>query len=97
MIINLEKVDRAGPHRMTSITVGLATLLNILGEPNIDDDPDKVSHSWGVELDGDYVGVWSYKGSEQDDSFSVYYEGNGLETLRNLLFSPSQITVHILE
>lgn len=39
-------------------------------EPNVDDDPDKVNHSWGFTVDGSEFGVWDYKGSELQGRFS---------------------------
>ena len=36
--------------------------------PNIDDDPDKVEHSWGFTVGGKRCGIWDYRGAR----WSVY-------------------------
>lgn len=30
--------------------------------PNVQDDPDRVTHSWGFMLDGQPCGIWDYDG-----------------------------------
>ena len=40
--------------------------------PNVVDDPDKVKYSWGFTLDGKECAVWDWKGSWEDDVWSVY-------------------------
>lgn len=45
----------------------------ILGfTPNVDDDPDKVKHSWGFKADGEMCGIWDYKGSNKWGQFSTF-------------------------
>ena len=31
--------------------------------PNVDDDPDKVTMSWGFKIGSERFGIWDYKGS----------------------------------
>lgn len=63
-----------GSHRTGSIEgYSAKEISQILGfKPNADDDPDKVSHSWGFLADGRQCGIWSYRGSERFQSFSTY-------------------------
>lgn len=44
---------------------------------NIDDDPCKVTHSWGFTVDGNKCGIWDYKGSR----WSIYDPANVLPKL----------------
>lgn len=56
---------------LTGITV--SEINEILGfEPNADDDPDKVEHSWAFQVDGTYCGIWDYKGSHRWNQFSTF-------------------------
>lgn len=55
---------------LSNITV--AEINKILGfEPNVEDDPIKVKHSWSFTVDGERCGVWDYKGSERLNQFST--------------------------
>lgn len=67
-------VDEAGSHREGSLKgVTVAQINKALGfKPNVQDDPDKVKHSWGFTADGVLCGIWDYKGSEMFNSFSTY-------------------------
>lgn len=49
------------------------------------DDPGKVSHSWGFTLNGHRCGIWSYKGSEMFNQYSVWWQNpEGLVLLKKL-------------
>lgn len=78
-IINELKVKMtgtAGNHRTGGLTPDFSVedITAVLGEPNVEDDPDKVTASWGFsaydEITKKYVpcGIWDYKG----DRWSVY-------------------------
>lgn len=71
--MNIMPVSIPGSHRTGTIRGYSAEEISlILGfEPNVQDDPDKVSHSWGFLADGRQCGIWSYKGSELHKSFST--------------------------
>jgi len=72
--MNIMPVNITGPYRTGTIRGYSADEIeNILGfPPNVEDDPDKVSHSWGFLADGLNCGIWSYKGSEMAKIFSTY-------------------------
>jgi hypothetical protein len=72
--MNIMPISAVGPYRTGSIKGYSAKKISeILGfEPNVQDDPDKVSHSWGFLADGRQCGIWSYKGSEMALIFSTY-------------------------
>ncbi len=55
--------NEAGSHRTGSLSATLtpAEIKAKLGfGPNIDDDPDKVTMSWGFTVDGVPCGIWDY-------------------------------------
>lgn len=59
-------IARAGDHRTGSLPSNItpAQIKKILGfAANVDDDKDKVKHSWGFEVDGKFAAIWDYKGS----------------------------------
>jgi hypothetical protein len=72
--MNIIAIPSPGPCRTGEIKGYTATQISrILGfTPNVDDDPDKVSHSWGFLADGRQCGIWSYRGSEHVRIFSTY-------------------------
>jgi hypothetical protein len=76
-------VAKAGDYR----TGGLRNLrpggiVRVLGfAPNVEDDTEKVSHSWGFTVDGERCGIWSYKGSERAERWSTYGPRNHFEAL----------------
>lgn len=57
--------DMNGTHRTGSLphTLMRHTIVAVLGEPNVKDDPYKVENSWGFTIDGERCGIWDYKGS----------------------------------
>jgi len=68
MLVNgivVEAVEQVGAYRMGSLpwTLTPEAIISVLGEPNVQDDPEKVEHSWGFTLDGELCGIWDYKGS----------------------------------
>ena len=66
-------VPQCGGSRTATIT-GLSAneISDLLGfPPNCDDDEDKVVHSWGFTIDGEFCGVWDYKGSHHFKQFSA--------------------------
>lgn len=68
----------------TGILVGITVeaINTILGfEPNVEDDPDVVTNSWGFEIDGKEFGIWDYLCSQDREMFSTY---GHKETLKKL-------------
>jgi hypothetical protein len=61
--MNLEKINEAGPHRQFDIHLSYSTIVEKLGEPHVDDDPNKVDASWHVvDRDTDrHLAIWNYK------------------------------------
>lgn len=58
----LIQIDEPGTCYQFGIIAKYADLVEKLGEPNIDDDPDKVDASWSVEDDsGRRLSIWNYK------------------------------------
>lgn len=61
----IEAVDTAGDclsYRLPE-SVTPEQIESVLGfAPNVQDDPDKVTMSWGFKLDGVRCGIWDYKG-----------------------------------
>jgi hypothetical protein len=54
----------------------------ILGfAPNVEDDPDKVVHSWRFTVDGYDAAIWDYKGSHHIKRWSIYDPHNILGNL----------------
>ena len=76
----------AGGHKTGELNdITPAMITEILGfGPNVDDDPDKVKHSWGFEVDGELCGIWDYKGSHHIGMFSTF----GPDRVFRALFSP---------
>ncbi len=70
----IEAVDRAGDYKTGDLYATKADIVAALGfEPNIDDDPSKVTASWGFTVDGVRCGIWDWKGSaELFGCWSVY-------------------------
>lgn len=77
-----------GSHRMFGLSSSLTKddIEKVLGfKPNIDDDPDKVTSSWGFRVkfsDGDHDrgAIWDYKGSRWSafgdrDIFDILFPG----------------------
>lgn len=60
------KITQNLRHRSSSakgtLDVPLEKILQVLGEPNVDDDTTKVTHSWSYIVDGEHVAIWDYKG-----------------------------------
>lgn len=61
----IQMIDQAGHCKTGSLpnTITPEQIVAVLGPPNVKDDPDKVTHSWGFLLDGAECGIWDYKGS----------------------------------
>lgn len=77
-------VDEAGDHKTGDLphTLTVSGIENVLGFPaNIDDDGDKVEHSWGFTVDGVRCGIWDYKGGR----WSVFDPQNILPELFGLV------------
>lgn len=54
----------------------------ILGfPPNLDDDHDKVTHSWMFKVNGFEAAIWDYKGSHYFKIWSIYDPHNVLGNL----------------
>lgn len=70
-IIPFPKAGRYREHSLSGLTAEAVEAL--LGfPPNVEDDPDKVSHSWGFAVNGEHCGVWSYRGSEKLGVWSAF-------------------------
>ena len=59
-------INEPGKHRTGKLDrnytdVEIAERLGFL--PNVQDDPDKVKHSWGFLADGYQCGIWDYEGT----------------------------------
>lgn len=69
----IEQVNKAGSHRTGALTgVSYEQIVAVVGKPNIDDDPDKVRWSWGFTVDGQFAGIWDWKGSGDFNEWSIY-------------------------
>lgn len=71
--MKIEPYNKAGGGRSGTLkNMTVETINGILGfQPNIDDDPDKVKHSWGFKVGRREFGIWDYKGSERQGIFST--------------------------
>ena len=71
--MKIVKFDEPGGSRTGTLSnVTVAQIVKVLGfKANVDDDPDKVKHSWGFKVAGIPCGIWDYKGSEKYNSFST--------------------------
>lgn len=67
-------INKSGLHKTgTLVAISVEEINVLLGfEPNVQDDPSKVKHSWGFTVDGKECGIWDYKGSETMGRFSTY-------------------------
>lgn len=79
--VDIEPVDDIdGTHRTGSISSSYTPemISETLGfGPNIEDDPWKVTHSWGFIADGHLCAIWDFKGSR----WSTYGPGHVLKQL----------------
>jgi hypothetical protein len=65
--------------------ITIAEITKILGfAPNVDDDPCKVTVSWGFTENGHACGIWDWKGSAEIGQFSTF----GPDYVFRALFSP---------
>lgn len=76
--------------REGSLNTGFDVVVAVLGEPNCEDDPDKVDASWAVTDGKSKLGVWRYKMSK---TFSLGGEGN-FKALAERLFGYDKIEWH---
>jgi len=61
----LKHIDGGSGRTMGLMNVSYQQIIASCGEPNIQDDPDKVDASWGVEhTDGRQLFIWNYKNGE---------------------------------
>lgn len=76
--MKIKPINKAGSHRTgTLIDTSVDEIISILGfAPNVQDDPDKVKHSWGFRAGKHECGIWDYKGSETIGQFSTYGSDN---------------------
>lgn len=72
--MHIEAINKAGKNKTGELTgITVAGINHILGfEPNVQDDPDSVEHSWGFLVDGEHCGIWDYNGSSRWGIFSTY-------------------------
>ena len=63
--VNIESAPEfsGGREGHLSSEIPVSQIVAILGEPNVDDDPDKVNYSWAYRVNGKEVAIWDYKGS----------------------------------
>lgn len=79
---NIMPVDKPGDCKTGTLHASAEEIERVLGfPPNVEDDPDKVEHSWGFTVDGVRCGIWDYKGSGGCGVFSVYDPQGVLPTL----------------
>jgi hypothetical protein len=83
--MEIEMVNEAGAYRRGGLSCSLRDIVAILGNPNVQDDEDKVTHSWGFAIDGDLCGIWDYKG----ERWSTYYETPAAGRKLRKLFPPN--------
>jgi hypothetical protein len=70
--MKITPVNEVGDSCTGRLNASFADVERILGFPaNVShlDDPYKVTHSWGFEVDGVRCGIWDYKGSEVLSTF----------------------------
>ena len=65
-------LSTGGPQQHNSTQVTLHNLISIIGEPNMADDPDKVTASWQVTIDDEPCACWDYKGSFRSGFVSTW-------------------------
>lgn len=77
--MNITPINKAGLYRTGGLAgLNVDQITSIVGfEPNISDDPEKVTASWGFEVLDDQgnthdCGIWGYKGSARARRFSTY-------------------------
>jgi len=80
MIVKM--IDQAGACKTGTLpsTVTPEQIITVLGQPNIKDDPYKVTHSWGFSIDGESCGIWDYNGHR----WSTYGPIDKINTLLGL-------------
>lgn len=83
MKIEPTRID--GSCRQGGLDVSYETIVSVLGEPNADDDPDKVTYSWAYLVDGEEVAIWDYKGIRWS-----YY---GPHHIMDQLFGAKNVTI----
>jgi len=57
-------------HNSTQVT--LHNLISVLGEPNVTDDPSRVTASWQVTIDDEPCACWDWKGSFRSGRVSTW-------------------------
>lgn len=79
-ILNIVAVDKPAPQKTGEIRgLFMFDITNKLGfEPNVEDDPTKVTASWGFKVNPDakgrahVCGIWDYRGSGAQRVWSTY-------------------------
>ena len=61
--MKIEPSTNAGSHCQGSLNVSYDRIVEVLGEPNTEDDDSKVTHFWSYTVDGQEVAIWDYKGA----------------------------------
>jgi len=89
-MFDIKPINKAGSHRTGDLSgFTKKEITKILGfEPNIQDDPYKVTASWGFTVDGVACGIWDYKGSAVYKEWSTYDPANVLDKI----FYPTENT-----
>ena len=65
MLECLSQINESDEGRDGQLICDYQKLVDIMGEPNRQDDPDKVDASWGVQHDdGRKLFVWNYKNGQ---------------------------------
>ena len=76
--MNIQPATNIASCRQGSLTnVSYDKIVEVLGEPNVSDDPDKVTYSWAYTVDGQEVAIWDYKGCR----WSYYGDTEALKKL----------------
>ena len=92
MTKTITPVNKVGPYRTGTLeNISYDEIVEVIGEPNCVDDPDKVRYSWGFKVDGKYAAIWDYRGSHYYNSWSTFDPEDVLPTLFPHLFGETHV------
>lgn len=77
--MKIEMVDQAGHYKTGVMIASLEQIEAILGPANCNDDPNKVTYSWGFTVDGVRCGIWDYYSSYKNNRWSTFGPIEALE------------------
>jgi hypothetical protein len=71
--IKIERIDYVPSYKQGVLKASYKDIVERLGfEPNVKDDPDKVTHSWAFKINGHKCAIWDWKGSSDKNMWSYY-------------------------